>query len=85
MKKENKKEMKKYGKFFRSGASEKIFTKDTKKMLSIIKRNYLNFKTVAEMLELSQPAISTWFSIKTNPKGTIRKKHFQTLKSLGIS
>lgn len=60
-----------------------LLTPDTKKMLSIMKRNKLNQLQVAKILVISQPAVCGWFKKKCNLKGKIKPIYFNMLKMKG--
>lgn len=63
---------------------DKLETKDTKKMLSIIKRNKLNQLQIAYILNISQGTVNGWFHEKTNKQGKIKKIYFDILTFKGI-
>lgn len=60
-----------------------LLTKDTKKMLSIMKKNKLNQLQIAKILDISQGAVSGWFKKESNLQGKIKRIYFNVLKSKG--
>ena len=62
-----------------------IQTKDTKKMLRIMKRHGLTQTQLALHLGLGQSTVTGWFNSETNKYGVIKPIYFELLKFKGIN
>lgn len=60
-----------------------IQTKDTKRMLEIMRRYGLSQLTLAKVLGISNGTVNGWLHRKTNLKGKIRSIYFEMLKMKG--
>jgi hypothetical protein len=60
-----------------------LLTKDTKRMLALMKKYDLNYLQLAKILGISQAAVTGWFKRKWNLKGKIKSLYFESLKMKG--
>lgn len=60
-----------------------LLTKDTKKMLAIMKKYDLNQLGIAKVIGVSQGTVNGWFHRKTNMQGKIKNIYFENLKNKG--
>ena len=60
-----------------------VESSDINKMKKIIKNNNLKLYQLADILGISQAAVSGWFKLGTNVKGQIKKIYFDVLKIKG--
>jgi DNA-binding transcriptional regulator YiaG len=64
-------------------ANTKLNTPDVKRLLRIMKKHSMTQLSLAKILEMSQGTINGWFYAKSNPRGKIKKLHFNILKIKG--